>query len=349
MLAKNKLEIILTQNMNKPKLLLSVFIGLCITAFSQKTTQPVFKPEGKAIVRVFANYSSNLGGNEQVKSFDAMQIKRAYLGYKSTLSKELGVKITMDVGNHSGKYDAYLKIAELNYHKDKFSAHIGMIATKQFKVQEGFWGYRYLQKSFQDEYKYNGSADLGLSIDYKINKLISIDAIIQNGEGYKHVDPTGTYRAGFGATMKYKPLIFRAYYDISSKPDINRQNIATLIGYQLKDKFKIAAEYNFQINNHFVKDHKMYGYSVYTTFFVNKKLNFFARYDNSRSNIIDDSSSRLDPQPWNANQDESLALVGFEYKMLKNVKISTNYRRALSAVKDAEGVNWFFLNLEFKL
>ena len=332
----------------KIRTLIISFILLALNSFSQEK-KPAIKLGGKPIVRVFANYHSNLGGNKQVKSFDAMEIKRAYLGYKSTLSNELGVKIILDVGNHSGEYDAYLKIAELNYHKNKFSAHIGMIATKQFKVQESFWGYRYLHKSFQDEYKYNGSADLGLSVDYKINKIISLDAIIQNGEGYKHIDPTRTYRTGFGSTIRYKPLIFRAYYDISIKPGINRQNMAALMGYKLKDKFKIAAEYNYQINNHFEKDHNMYGYSIYSSYAINKKFNFFARYDNSLSNIIDDDPSVSEHQAWNVNTDESLILVGFEYRILKNVKTSINYRNVLSAEKDVQNVNWLFVNFEYKL
>ncbi len=336
--------------MKKQSLLFFTLITFVVSAFSQENTDhSEFKPEGKAIVRVFANYNSNLGGNEQTGATDGMEIKRAYLGYKSTLSKTFGIKMKMDVGNHSGKYEAFLKIAELTYHKNKFSAHVGLIATTQFKVQEAFWGYRYLQKSFQDEYKYNGSADLGLSVDYKINKIISIDAIVQNGEGYKHVDPTGTYRAGLGTTINIKSITFRTYYDISSKPDINRQNIAVLLAYKFKDKIRIAGEYNYQMNNHFSKDHNMFGYSFYTTYIINKKYEVFARYDKSQSNIINDGAGHIEDQAWNINKDEDLALIGIQYKPIKTVKISANYRQAISTVADADAVNWFFLNLEFKL
>ncbi len=337
--------------MKKNHLIAAVLILFISTAFSQEETslKKEFKPEGKAIVKVFANYNSNLGGTETVEAKESMNIKRAYLGYKSTLSEDFSMKVTMDVGNSSGKYSAYLKTAELKYKKNKFSANIGMIATKQFKVQEGFWGYRYLQKSFQDQYKYNASADLGLSVAYKINKLISVDAIVQNGEGYKHIDPTGTYRGGFGTTVNFKPITFRLYYDISAKPELNRQNIATFLAYKFKEKFRIAAEYNYQMNSDFAKDHNMFGYSAYATYIINKKFEVFVRYDNSESNIIEDDAARLDPQAWNVNKDEALALVGFQYKAIKNVKISANYRRTLSAVEDADGVNWFFLNLEFKL
>jgi len=337
--------------MTSRRILLALLLSVSIITFSQESTSPKksFTPEGKAIIRVFANYNSNLGGTETVDAKESMNIKRAYLGYKSTLSEEFSMKVTMDVGNSSGKYSAYLKTAELKYKKNKFSANIGMIATKQFKVQEGFWGYRYLHKSFQDQYKYNSSADLGLSVAYKINKLISVDAILQNGEGYKHIDPTGTYRGGLGATIKYKPITFRLYYDISAKPEVNRENLAAFIGYQFKKKFRIAAEYNYQMNNKFAKDHNMFGYSAYATYIINKKFELFVRYDNSESNVIEEHNPTIPAEAWNIKKDESLALIGFQYSALKNVKISANYRRTLSAVKDSEGVNWIFLNLEFKL
>ena len=333
--------------MKHQNLLLIVFVAFTLNLFSQES-KPVFVVDGKPTLKVFANYNSNLGGNEQVEAKESMQIKRAYLGYKANLSENYSMKITMDVGNNSGKYSTYLKVAELKYTKDKWTVNVGMIATKQFKVQEKFWGYRYLLKTYQDQYKYNSSADLGLSANYQINKNIGVDAIIQNGEGYKHVDPTGTYRGGFGTTIKYKPITFRVYYDISAKTDINRQNIATFIGYKFKDKFKIGAEYNYQLNNAFVEDHNMFGYSVYSTFFINPKFEIFSRYDNSASNVIEEEGSRLDPQAWNANKDAQLSVIGLQYKPIKNISVSANYRRYLSAVEDAEGVNWLFLNLEFK-
>lgn len=40
-------------------------------------------------------------------------------------------------------------------------------------------------KSFQDEYKFGSSADLGVSVAYKFNKVVSADVIVANGEGYK--------------------------------------------------------------------------------------------------------------------------------------------------------------------
>ena len=335
----------------KNQTLVIILILLTLNLFSQEK-KPAIKLGGKAIVRVFANYHTNFGGNEHENAVDEMQISRAYLGYKANLSESFAVKLLMDVGADEGKYSAYLKTAALTYKKGHLYANIGMIATKQFKVQEKFWGYRYLLKSFQDEYHFNGSADLGMSIDYKINKILSFDAIVTNGEGYKHIESTKTYRGGLGTTVNFKPIIFRVYYDISAKPYINRQNIAGFVGYKFKKKFRIAAEYNYQLNNDFFEDYNMFGYSAYATFILNKKWEFFARYDKLQSNVMDDFTMdmrRFPLDPWNIHHDEQVVISGLQYKPIAQVKISLNYRYTLSAEHSAKGVNWMFVNFEYKL
>ena len=43
-----------------------------------------------------------------------------------------------------------------------------MIGGKQFNDQEMIWGYRYLYKTLQDEYKFGSSADLGVNAEFKL-------------------------------------------------------------------------------------------------------------------------------------------------------------------------------------
>ena len=59
----------------------------------------------------------------------------------------------------------------------------GLISTTQLNFQEKFRGYRYIMKSFQDQYKFGSSADLDLSVAYEFTGWISADAIIVNGKG----------------------------------------------------------------------------------------------------------------------------------------------------------------------
>ena len=337
--------------MLKKSLLLALILFVFTISFSQEnkienkkdaiTETEEFKPNGRALVKIFANYHTNFA------EISKMQIERAYLGYNYNFSENYSAKITLDVTGTDfyGKirYDVFLKIAQLQYKKNKTTIKVGLIPTKQFKVQEKFWGYRYIMKSFQDIYKMNGSADLGVSLDYKIFDNFCVDVIVQNGEGYKSISTTGTYRGGLGLTYKpVKSLILRVYADLSSKPDVNRSNFAGFIGYKFKKLFKVGAEYNLQIGNKFEQENEYSGISAYTTVYISKKFNVFARYDMLQSNTLENES-----EPWNIHKNGGGPIAGIEYSPVKGVKVSTNYRGWQSDVAGSEFENMFYLNFEY--
>jgi len=92
---------------------------------------------------------------------------------------------------------------------------MGMIGGKQFNDQEKIWGYRYLYKTLQDEYKFGSSADLGVNAEIKLSDKLTSNVFIVNGEGYKNVqDEDGNQR--FGTNLIYKlnkNITTKFYYD----------------------------------------------------------------------------------------------------------------------------------------
>ncbi|RLD58736.1 MAG: hypothetical protein DRJ05_07540 [Bacteroidetes bacterium] len=207
----------------------------------------------------------------------------------------------------------------------------GMISTKMFKVQERFWGYRYLYKTFPDEYKLGPSADLGISIDYKFNKFISVDFSVLNGEGYKNVIlNNGDFKQAIGVTLNpVKGLQFRLYYDLMNNNDTSKtedqraiQNtFISFIGYKYKDKVRIAAEYNYQRQHKNMKGEDLFGYSFYGAYIFSEKIEVFGRVDLLNSNKQED-----EVEVWNYKKDGTGFLLGFQYKPIKEVKLALNYR-----------------------
>ena len=94
-----------------------------------------------------------------------------------------------------------LKMPRLPGSGNGWTLNAGLITTTQFKVQEDFWGKRYVMKSFQDEYKFGSSADLGGFGSLQFNKVVSADVILANGEGYKKVQVKDGLQYGAGVTL----------------------------------------------------------------------------------------------------------------------------------------------------
>jgi hypothetical protein len=178
---------------------------------------------------------------------------------------------------------------------------------------------------------------------------LSVDFIVQNGKGYKHVESTGTYRGGMGITFfPVKSLTLRVYSDISSKPDVNRISYAGFMGYKYKKKFRLAAEFNAQTGTTFDSNRGVSGVSVYGTYIIDKKFNIFTRYD-----FIDyyelSTLAVLNPNPWNMEKNGSGPIIGIEYNPVKGVYISTNYRGWQPAISGADYESMVYLNFAFQM
>lgn len=174
------------------------FIGIAAQAQEPQPSEP----KGKAIVQVFANFHTGFGAENDDRGFE---LDRSYLGYEYQLTKGLSVKGVMDIGQSKSVDDyhriAYIKNAMVSWKSGNMTLNGGLISTTQFSFQDKFWGYRYIMKSFQDQYKFGSSADLGLSVAYKFADWISADAIIVNGEGYKKIQINDGLNYGLGVTL----------------------------------------------------------------------------------------------------------------------------------------------------
>lgn len=317
--------------MRKIFVVVMMFVVFGVSMMAQEAKNDTLKsePKGKAIINVFANAHTGFGVDNDDRGFE---LDRSYVGYQYSLGKGLSVKAVLDVGQSSDVDDyhriVYVKNAQATWKTGRLTLDGGLISTTQFKVQEKHWGYRYIMKSFQDEYKFGSSADLGLSVAYKFADWVSADAIIVNGEGYKKVQVKDGLQYGLGATFTpVKGLTMRVYGSLNEsaqKDAKNAYNWAAFVGYQ-NNRFSLGAEYNIFQNSGFVNGADQYGLSVYGSARLSKVVDLFARYDKL--------SSKDD---WNIAKDEDAAMLGAQFKVCKYVKIAPNVRMSIPSAPGAD-------------
>ena len=302
----------------KTKVIMAGLIA-CIGITAQAQDAKVEEPKGKAIVQVFGNFHSGFGANNDDRGFE---LERSYLGYEYKLGDGLSIKGVMDIGKSSDVSDyqriAYIKNAMVSWKKGDFTLNGGLISTTQFNFQEKFWGYRYIMKSFQDQYKFGNSADLGISASYKFADWVSADAIIVNGEGYKKVQKNDGLNYGLGVTLTpVKGFQVRLYGGLNESGQEGKDdivNMAAFAGYKC-EMFTIGAEYNYMQNTSNKNDTDQYGYSVFASAKVSKKAEVYARFDELYSK-----------NDWNIAKDEQAAIIGAQFKLGKYVKVAPNFK-----------------------
>ena len=219
--------------------------------------------KGNAIITIFSDFHSGFGFSNHDRGFG---LERTYIGYKYKLSQNLEIKSVMDFGMSDDVNDnhriGFIKNAFLKWRSKSFIISGGMISTTQFRFQETFWGKRYVMKSFQDEYGFGNSADLAVSVEYKVNPFLTFDGIIANGEGYKQVQVNDGLLYGLGMTIgEYKRFVFRTYASYNESSDAMKTdkgilykgevNIACFAGFKNK-MISLGVEYNMMMNSNFV-------------------------------------------------------------------------------------------------
>lgn len=308
-----------------------------------------FKPKSEPILRIFGNFHSGLTPDDTRALFE---IERAYLGYSTQVSPNLSAEVKVDIGSPENesvyamvKRYAYIRNAFITYKKGNFKTDVGIIGMTHFSVQEKFWGYRYVQKSFADRFKYGKSVDMGVNAFYAINKTLSFDAGIVNGEGYSQLQNDNYFEYTAGATVQWpNPVTWRLYTNVGPSATNTKMVYAAFAGITFTPKWNLGMEYNLLQNYNYRDGYNQFGYSVFSTYKLPRNMKVFGRFDMSQSNILEGAEN-----PWNLAKDGSSLIVGAECKVNDHLKLSLNYQDWVPRAANLDDNAYVFLNLEFNL
>ena len=308
--------------MKTKTILAGVVACMALSVSAQKTSSEVTSPKGKAIVRAFADFHANFGTQSKERGFN---LSRTYLGYQYTLSKTLSVRAVMDIGKSKDVTDlhriAYLKHAMLSWKQGKWEVHGGLISTTQFKFQESYWGYRYIHKSFQDEYKFGSSADLGVSLAYSFADWLSADAIVVNGEGYKKVQTGNGLNYGLGTTITpLKGFQLRLYGGVNQRELPEQKDIVNLSGFAgyKSALFSLGAEYALMQNRNHLQGQQLYGYSLFGSLALSPASKLYTRLDNLYANNNEEKGAV-----------HAAAIIGAEFGLGSYLRLAPNFRATI--------------------
>jgi hypothetical protein len=314
-----------------------------MSAFAQNSgsKQESFTLNGKPIITVFSDFTNTTSNG---KSNNAFELQRAYLGYGYNFSREFSGKVVFDIANTPGlnpsAFTAFLINAYAEYTTGILKANMGLIGTTMFCLQESIWGKRYLYKSFQDQYGFQSSADLGAKVNLQFIPEVSLDLAVFNGEGYKKVQADSTMQFTIGLTAQpIKNLYARVYYDYMANQKYATTKVAqtsfnVFLAYKA-DFATIGAEYNTQTGNKNTANHNLSGLSVWATVPFAKQFAGIVRYDDLMSDKIGTATTG-----WNTSTDGQVYMAGIEYAPVKGVQITPNYRySSLTSGTTASSIN----------
>jgi hypothetical protein len=308
--------------------------------FPQSAQDVTKDKESYPFAQIYAGF--RYGFKDTYKPQAAFEFNQGIIGYFHQLSPSVSGKIMFDVTRttnitsitdssgqsmevtyfEGSKYTVYLKMAEIKWDiNDYLALRVGQLLNTQYLTfQDPFWGYRYIDVTFQELYRLGQPADFGVQFDVKIKEKFLNQLSVVNGEGpFRHQDMNGKFI--FSDNIQVSPvknLTLKLYGDYG--PAIDTGNaygdkwvISCFAGYKTA-KFRVGGEYDY-VNNYGWSNGKNYsGFSVFGAWNFISKFDVLARYDH------------LQIKSPTETQKLNYYIVGFQYEPVKMFTTSINFR-----------------------
>lgn len=324
------------------RILLTILLVLAvIIGRAQNTSLKVIKEDTSYVFgQIFTDFRYSI--KDSYKPQAAFEFNQGILGYVHNHSSRLRGLILFDVtrtthfyeitdsaGNpmqyqyfEGSKYTAFLKMAEIRWDINEFFRfRVGQLLNTQYLTfQDRFWGYRYIDFTFQEKYRLGMPADFGAQLDFRYKKKFLNQFSVVNGDGpFRHQDAEGKFL--YSNNLELYPtekITLKLYVDYAPSPDTGEKKgaksvISGFVGYKT-ETWRIGGEYAYVTNYLYSKGTDYSGYSLYGSVVLSEKFQLLARYDH------------LDMKIPEAGQELDYYLLGFQWEPLQMLTASLNFR-----------------------
>ena len=338
--------------MKRKNLTLFLLIGLLALSAS------LLKGEGKLSGLMFGDYYYVLSQhNEGLEKNNGFWLRRIYVTYDNTLTDKISMRFRLEM-NSPGDFKTaatlvpFVKDAYLAHKLGKHTLMLGLIGTPLYDNLDEYWGYRPMEKTPIDLFKFGNSREFGVGLKGSLdarNKL-TYTVIFGNGDGLK--SELGRGKAVYGR-LNFQPtpsLFFEIYGDYTNVgPDVSVNILQAFAG--VKGKWGRSG-LNFGVRNFTTagETSDMKFVSLFGVFKVGAKLDLIGRYDR----LLDPnpSGSKIDYIPMADNAQANVVLAGLGWSLSDNVKVIPNLKYVFY---DAPGIGdkpaadlYAYLTLYFK-
>ena len=288
--------------------------------------------EGKIGVVTYFDYYSN---TEKASGFN---FQRQYFGYGGDVSDQVSFKILFDVGRSDSdtRLTTYLKKAQVNYKSSFGKFNFGLIGMNTYGIQESNWGYRFIEQSAIDKYKFSATADIGVGFSRSLIDNLNLSLLFVNGEGFKKPQGDKYHKIAFNATYGESNLNKNDGYNgglvyTTENTDTTATTMTSLFGGFAGMGLRLGGEYDMltigSVESNII--------SVSANYAVRDKIDIFARYD-----MVDDNDD--------ANKNGKNYLVtGIVLTCDGGISVAPNMRMT-TFENETEALTEYKVNFQFK-
>ncbi len=294
--------------------------------------------DGKISGVTYFNYT-----NAEEKS--AFNFQRQYFSYGVNVSDNVSFKVVFDVGRtnkveeEDERLVTFLKKAQIDYKTSYGKLSLGIIGMNTYTIQEKNWGYRFIEKSAIDKYKFSSTADLGIGFSRVLVNQLKMSLQVVNGEGYKNPQSDKYHKIAFNSTYGEHNLVKNSGFNAgvvytTEQTDDKPNSMASLFGGFAGMGLRLGGQFNM-LKKDGIESQII---SVSSNYSMTDKLDAFVRYD-----MFDPNTDEIDG--WKDNS--TYLIAGIQLSCGNGLLVAPNIR-VESYEDDLDSATEYKINFQFK-
>ncbi len=242
--------------------------------------------QGKIKGYMFGDYYYVLKNHDSsIEESNGFWFRRIYFTYDHTLNNEFSVRFRLEMNSpgdfsKSSKLESAVKDAYLKWKRSHHALILGISGTPSLGYIDKFWGYRSVEKSAADLYKFDSSRDFGVAVQgSSSDKKVNYHFMFGNGSSNRSETNNGKkVRLSLGYKLS-SSITVEAYGDWEERPgNSNRYTAQGFASYQ-NESFRVGAQLLHQNRSSDAGDLNLEVWSLFGAAKLSEKVWGFARWD----------------------------------------------------------------------
>ncbi len=191
-----------------------------------------------------------------IKDANGFWMRRIYLTFDYSLTPRFSTRVRFEM-NSRGDFSTtssalvpYIKDAYLKWQINRnHQMYLGISPPPTFDYIEGFWGYRFLEKTALDLQRWGPSREFGVSLKGNLvsSGTLQYHVMLGNGNGNKSETNIGKKWMGALRYFPVKQFVLEAYADWNDKPGhTDWKTYQIFAGYQ-GNRFRMGSSFSRQV------------------------------------------------------------------------------------------------------
>ncbi len=269
--------------------------------------------------------------------------RRIYFTYDQGLSEQFAVRFRLELVSEGdfttrANLEPFLKDGYLKWSRSGHSVILGLSPTPTWEYFEEFWGYRSVEKTPADLYKFGSSRDFGVAVKGSLGsaKNIKYHFMFGNGGGTNGADTNEGKKLMLAVAYEFSKNFFvEAYGDWEERPGpTNRYTAQGSVGYK-NDKLRVGGQFLRQTREGALADLNLEVASGFMVVQAKEKLAGFLRYDRLFDPLPDGPSIAY--LPFSNAAKANFIVAGLDYEPQPQVHFMPNVEFAF--YDESAGVN----------